>query len=82
MTLANFLKSQGDDTAAFGKWHLGGKWYAPGTNTRITSNPTSPTAVDWTRRVEGHATDIGFDYFRGLAASTWQPRSTGRRVDV
>ena len=67
VTLAHFLKSHGYDTAAFGKWHLGGKWYAPGTNTRITTNPVSPSAVDWTRRVEGHATDIGFDYFRGLA---------------
>ena len=68
VTLAEFLKLQGYDTAAFGKWHLGGKWYAPGTNTRITDNPTNPAAVDWTRRIEGHATDIGFDHFRGLAA--------------
>mgnify|MGYP002622450529 CR=1 FL=1 len=66
VTIAEFLKTQGYDTAAFGKWHLGGKWYAPGTNNRITGNPTDPTAVDWTRRIEGHATDIGFDYFRGL----------------
>jgi arylsulfatase A len=68
VTLAHFLKSQGYDTAAFGKWHLGGKWYAPGTNTRITTNPETSSAVNWTRRVEGHATDIGFDYFRGLGA--------------
>ncbi|MCH7228095.1 sulfatase-like hydrolase/transferase [Haloferula sp. A504] len=66
VTIADFLKTQGYDTAAFGKWHLGGKWYAPGTNNRITGNPTDPSAVDWTRRIEGHATDIGFDYFRGL----------------
>jgi arylsulfatase A len=68
VTIAEFLKTQGYDTAAFGKWHLGGKWYAPGTNTRVTNNPTDPAAVDWTRRIEGHATDIGFDYFRGLGA--------------
>lgn len=66
VTLAEFLKLEGYDTAAFGKWHLGGKWYAPGTNNRITDNPTNPAAVDWTRRIEGHATDIGFDHFRGL----------------
>jgi arylsulfatase A len=66
VTLAGFLKTQGYDTAAFGKWHMGGKWYAPGTNNRITGNPGSSAAVDWTRRIEGHATDIGFDYFRGL----------------
>jgi len=69
VTIAQFLKSQGYDTAAFGKWHLGGKWHAPGTNTRITTNPTDPGAVDWTRRVEGHATDIGFDLFRGLGTT-------------
>jgi arylsulfatase A len=68
VTLAEFLKLEGYDTAAFGKWHLGGKWYAPGTSNRITDNPTNPAAVDWTRRIEGHATDIGFDYFRGLGA--------------
>jgi arylsulfatase A-like enzyme len=69
VTIADFLKTKGYDTAAFGKWHLGGKWYAPGTNNRITNNPTDPMTVDWLRRIEGHATDIGFDYFRGLAAS-------------
>nr|MCU0781589.1 sulfatase-like hydrolase/transferase [Akkermansiaceae bacterium] len=69
VTLAAFLKSHGYDTAAFGKWHLGGKWYAPGTNTRITTNPEASSAINWTRRVEGHATDIGFDYFRGLATT-------------
>ncbi|MBT8037280.1 MAG: sulfatase-like hydrolase/transferase [Verrucomicrobiae bacterium] len=70
VTLAEFLKTQGYDTAAFGKWHLGGKWYAPGTNDRITNteNPSNPADVDWTRRIEGHATDIGFDTFRGLGA--------------
>jgi arylsulfatase A len=68
VTIAEFLKGRGYDTAAFGKWHLGGKWYAPGSNTRITGNPTNPAAVDWTRRIEGHATDIGFDTFRGLGA--------------
>lgn len=69
VTIADFLKTQGYDTAAFGKWHLGGKWYAPGTNNQITGNPTNPAAVDWTRRIEGHATDFGFDYFRGLPAA-------------
>ena len=66
VSIADFMKTEGYDTAAFGKWHMGGKWYAPGTNNRITANPTNPTAVDWTRRIEGHATDIGFDYYRGL----------------
>lgn len=35
----------------------------------LIDNPTDPAAVDWTRRIEGHATDIGFDSFRGLATT-------------
>ncbi|VGO18845.1 sulfatase-like hydrolase/transferase [Pontiella sulfatireligans] len=66
VTIAEFLKTQGYDTAAFGKWHLGGRWYKPGTNTRILDNPSSSGGVDWTRRIEEHATDVGFDSFRGM----------------
>jgi len=69
VTLPQWLRDRGYNTAAFGKWHLGGKWYAPGTDDRITGNPTNSAAVDWTRRIEGHATDIGFDTFRGLASA-------------
>ena len=68
-TIAEFLKTQAYDTAAFGKWHLGGKWYAPGSNTRITTNPIDPNSVDWVRRVDSHAVDHGFDTFRGLATT-------------
>jgi len=73
VTLAQFLRERGYDTAAFGKWHLGGKWYAPGSDTRITGNPNNSAAVDWTRRIEGHATDIGFDTFRGMASALNMP---------
>jgi arylsulfatase A-like enzyme len=73
VTLAEWLRDRGYDTAAFGKWHLGGKWYAPGTNTRITNNPAVSSAVDWTRRIEGHATDIGFTTFRGMASALNMP---------
>jgi len=69
VTIAEFLKTQSYHTAAFGKWHLGGEWYAPNTNNRITNNPTDPSAVDWARPVEAHAVDHGFDIFRGLAAT-------------
>lgn len=68
ITIAESLKTQGYDTAAFGKWHLGGRWHSP-TGTRVTSNPTSSLSVDWDRPVERHATGNGFDYFRGLAAT-------------
>ena len=78
VTIAEFLKTQAYDTAAFGKWHLGGAYFAPGTNTRITgtttnrgstNNPTLSTDVDWARPVEDHAVAHGFDTFQGLAAS-------------
>ncbi|MEZ5302952.1 MAG: sulfatase-like hydrolase/transferase [Verrucomicrobiales bacterium] len=69
VTLAEFLKARGYDTAAFGKWHLGGEWYDRATGARITGNPAAPDSVDWERRVVRHATDHGFDSFRGLAAT-------------
>jgi len=69
VTIAEYLKTEAYDTAAFGKWHLGGAWYAPGSNTRITGNPSSPTAVDWARPVENHAVAHGFDTFQGLATT-------------
>ena len=69
VTIAEFLKTQAYDTAAFGKWHLGGAWFAPGGDNRITGNPTVSTAVDWARPVEDHAVSHGFDIYRGLAAS-------------
>lgn len=69
VTIAEFLKTQGYDTAAFGKWHLGGTWYQRNSNTRVTGNPTSPSTVDWARRVDDHAVDHGFDIFRGLATT-------------
>lgn len=68
VTIADFLKGQGYDTAAFGKWHLGGAWYSR-TGTRITGNPTNPSTVDWGRPIEHHAVAQGFDFFRGLATT-------------
>lgn len=68
VTIAEFLKTQGYDTAAFGKWHMSGSWYLRDgvTNARGASDPAT---VDWARPVEDHATAHGFDYFRGLATS-------------
>lgn len=67
-TIAEFLKTQGYDTAAFGKWHLGGRWHSPA-GTRVTNNGNSSAGVDWTRPVEEHAVANGFDFFRGLAST-------------
>ena len=66
VTIAEFMKTQQYDTAAIGKWHLGGAIYARD-GSRITNNPANPAEVDWERPVDLHATDHGFDYFRGNA---------------
>jgi arylsulfatase A-like enzyme len=70
-TLAEFLKTQGYDTAAFGKWHLGGYFYdrtgAPYSARK--SEISDPAAIDWEHPLVGHATDNGFDIFRGLAVT-------------
>ncbi|MDG2014839.1 MAG: sulfatase-like hydrolase/transferase, partial [Pirellulaceae bacterium] len=68
VTLAEFLKDQSYDTAAFGKWHLGGAWYTR-TGSRITGNPTDAATVDWARPIEHHAVAQGFDSFSGLGVS-------------
>ena len=70
-TLAEFLKTQGYDTAAFGKWHLGGSWFYKD-GSRVSGNPEDQStidSIDWTRPVEHHAVANGFDYFRGLGCS-------------
>jgi arylsulfatase A len=71
VTLAEFLKTQGYDTAAFGKWHLGGYFYDRSGmpyNGRGT-DVVDPATVDWEHRLVGHAVDNGFDVFRGLAVT-------------
>ncbi|MEM7394786.1 MAG: sulfatase-like hydrolase/transferase, partial [Verrucomicrobiota bacterium] len=68
-TIAEFLQAEGYDTAAFGKWHLGGTWFRTNSNTRITGNPSDPSIIDWARPVEDHAVAHGFDLFRGLATT-------------
>ncbi|MGJ8639760.1 MAG: sulfatase-like hydrolase/transferase [Opitutaceae bacterium] len=68
VTIAEFLKTQAYDTAAIGKWHLGGAFYLRD-GSRITGGPTDPSTVDWERRVDLHATDHGFDEFRGYAVA-------------
>ncbi|MGJ8725768.1 MAG: sulfatase-like hydrolase/transferase [Roseibacillus sp.] len=68
VTIAEFLKTQQYDTAAFGKWHLGGNFFETDGSV-ITGNPADPAIVDWERPVELHAVDHGFDHFRGNAAA-------------
>jgi len=70
VTIAEYLKTQGYDTAAMGKWHLGGAFYRMN-GTRITgsSGESNPSNVNWERAVDFHALDNGFDHFRGNAVA-------------
>lgn len=68
-TIAEFLRTQGYDTAAFGKWHLGGSWFFRNGNTRVTGNPSNQGTIDWARPIENHAVSHGFDTFRGLSCT-------------
>lgn len=68
VTIAEFLKTQQYDTAAIGKWHLGGAFYRRD-GTRISDNPSDASDVDWERRVDLHAVDHGFDEYRGNAVA-------------
>jgi arylsulfatase A-like enzyme len=70
-TLAEFLKTQGYATAAFGKWHLGGYFYdrAGVPYTARGTDIADSASIDWEHPLVGHATDNGFDVFRGLAVT-------------
>ena len=74
-TLAEFLKAQGYDTAAFGKWHLGGQFYDRNgvAYTGRAQTIVDPASIDWEHRLDGHAVDHGFDVFRGLAVTINMP---------
>lgn len=50
LTIADVMKRQGYDTAAFGKWHLG---FKEGTN-------------DWQEPLRPGPQDLGFDYYFGM----------------
>ena len=67
MTVPSYLRSQGYDTAAFGKWHLG--IHFPTTDGK---RPT-PGNTDYSGRLDGGPTDVGFDRFEGCANSMNQP---------
>jgi len=75
ITVAEYLQTQGYQTAAFGKWHLGGYFYDrngvkyEGRNKTITD----PADIDWEHTLDGHALDNGFDVFKGLPVAIGRP---------
>ncbi|WP_372807260.1 sulfatase-like hydrolase/transferase [Pontiella sp.] len=70
LTVAGFLKQQGYNTAAIGKWHLG--MTMPTTD----GNPTrgkDARNVDWKGTLTDTPFHHGFDYYYGIAASLDMP---------
>jgi arylsulfatase A-like enzyme len=71
LTLAGFLKRQGYDTAAVGKWHLGMDWPLKGGGV-ATDYPDGPN-VDYAARVPNGPLAVGFDHYFGISASLDMP---------
>jgi arylsulfatase A-like enzyme len=70
LTIAQILKNEGYDTAAFGKWHLGFTWQTKDGKSLInTTSETEWARVDYTKRIADGPVDCGFDYYFGIAAS-------------
>ncbi len=63
LTVAGLLKSQGYNTAAIGKWHLGLSLPTTDGKTPRSSN------VDWKGVISDSPVHHGFDYFYGISAS-------------
>jgi arylsulfatase A-like enzyme len=70
LTVAGFLREQGYNTAAIGKWHLG--MTMPTTDGKPTHGKNA-TNVDWKGTLTDTPFHHGFDYYYGIAASLDMP---------
>ena len=69
-TVATFLKQNGYNTAAFGKWHLGFDWKTTdGKYTPFRVSSLSTKNIDFKREFEDCPLDHGFDYYFGIPGS-------------
>lgn len=66
MTVADFLRAQGYQTACLGKWHLGWDWaHRPD----AARKGGAEANVDYAAPIQRGPTRVGFDYFFGISAS-------------
>ncbi|QGY46211.1 sulfatase-like hydrolase/transferase [Maribellus comscasis] len=63
-TVASFLQKNGYQTGCIGKWHLGWTW---------NSIEKGNNSVDFSKKITGGPTTLGFDYFYGFCGSLDMP---------
>ncbi|CAI8257992.1 MAG: Arylsulfatase [Opitutia bacterium UBA7350] len=74
-TLGSLAKSAGYTTGFVGKWHLGGDFFATGTNniTRQVDDNSTPAQVDMSTWIDRGPQNLGFDYDFTVACGVQGP---------
>lgn len=76
-TLASLCKKEGYATAAIGKWHMGFTWYGKDGQPLPVEAADDMDAdgfdVDYSKGISGGPTELGFDYYYGIAGSLDMP---------
>ncbi|MFC2125087.1 arylsulfatase [Bacteroidota bacterium] len=74
LTLAEYLKQEGYQTACIGKWHLGMIWHGEQINRRLEGYfPLRNEKWDFTKSILEGPTERGFDYYFGTHVPNFPP---------